>query len=447
MTQAVDSSAVMDAGRVYGSVRTSTATAVRGLVGVLQGSAGMAGTDNGAHAWATQYDKLTSSLMDASASVVNGAGKCSDLLSATAVNHHNADSQSAVTPAAPWRAPPESSVFPTPAVPSAEGGYGDVPGWWHTISAYVEGELWPNGHQDKLRATHDAWQKAGRELRSAAQLVNGGTSSMGAIASLMDQQSPEFPALLRNCTTERDQINSVADGFDSAAQACSDYAQTIDDAHSKILHEMLVLGGTIVVTEIVAAVLIPFTAGASEAVSKVVDVARLTATGARIATIIREFRIAAELSALPTVSAAGAAARTVSELAALLSARVRIFLGEVTGRIAAEQLELQRLSAESVKRKLDGHLLNPENTKGGAEKAEWFRQALGYTRENSDDLARQIVFDESKAVEFGSTQYGTQYNQVISITGENGKIIDVKFGWIRNSDGVVRLVTAIPTKR
>jgi hypothetical protein len=337
MTQAVDSEAVLDAARVYASVRTGAAAAVNGLVGVLQGSAGMAGTDNGAHAWASQYDPLAKALMEASASVVNGAGKCSDLLAATAVNHHNADAQSAINPTDLWPPPTETPIFPTPSLPPAEGGHGDVPGWWHTISAYVEGELWPNGHQDKLRVAHDAWQKGGRDLRAAAQLVNGGASSMGAIAPLMDQQSPEFPAMLANCNLERDQMKSVADEYDLAAQACSDYAQAIDETHSKILHEMAVLGATVVVTEVVAAVLIPFTLGASEAVSKVVDVTRLTATGARIANIIREFRVAAELSGLPAVSAAGSAARTVSELASLLSTRMRIFTAEVSGRAAAER--------------------------------------------------------------------------------------------------------------
>jgi hypothetical protein len=151
MTQAVDSDAILDAARVYSSVGIAAVSAVNGLVGVLRGSAGMAGTDSGAHAWAARYDPLAKALMDASASVINGAGKCADLLGATAVNHHNADAQSAITPPDLWPPPPVSPVFPTPSVPSAEGGHGDVPGWWHTISAYVEGELWPNGHQDKLR--------------------------------------------------------------------------------------------------------------------------------------------------------------------------------------------------------------------------------------------------------------------------------------------------------
>ncbi|MBX9349473.1 hypothetical protein K5M36_20550 [Chromobacterium vaccinii] len=44
-------------------------------------------------------------------------------------------------------------------------------------------------------------------------------------------------------------------------------------------------------------------------------------------------------------------------------------------------------------------------------------------------------------------QHGIKFNQVIPITGANGKVIDVTFGWIRNNDGIVRLTTAIPTKK
>lgn len=64
-----------------------------------------------------------------------------------------------------------------------------------------------------------------------------------------------------------------------------------------------------------------------------------------------------------------------------------------------------------------------------------------------DDLAKQIIFDEQQAVPTQLTEYGQQYNQIISITGVNGRKIDVVFGWIRNLDGVVRLTTAIPTRR
>ena len=72
--------------------------------------------------------------------------------------------------------------------------------------------------------------------------------------------------------------------------------------------------------------------------------------------------------------------------------------------------------------------------------------ALGFNKNNADELAKQIVFNEASAVKTVTIPEGDKYNQFISITGANGKVIDVKFTWIGNNDGLVRLVTAIPPK-
>jgi len=100
----------------------------------------------------------------------------------------------------------------------------------------------------------------------------------------------------------------------------------------------------------------------------------------------------------------------------------------------------------SVDNKLTNYLLEKDHPVGGS-KAEWFDKALGFNKDNSSELAKQIVFEPSKAVETAETQHGVKYDQVISITGANGRVIDVKFGWIKNNDGVVILVTAIPAKK
>lgn len=101
---------------------------------------------------------------------------------------------------------------------------------------------------------------------------------------------------------------------------------------------------------------------------------------------------------------------------------------------------------QSVNDKLNRYLLNKEHPVGGS-KANWFEQALGFTKENMDDLACQITFDPNKAVMTEITQYGTKYNQTIPITGANGRTIDVTFAWMKSvDDDVVRLITAIPTK-
>ena len=103
-------------------------------------------------------------------------------------------------------------------------------------------------------------------------------------------------------------------------------------------------------------------------------------------------------------------------------------------------------SAKSVSDKLSRYLLNPEHAEGSS-KAEWFKRALGYTEENMADLAKQIVFHQETAMATELTEHGQKYEQLINIVGMNGKSIDVLFVWIRNADGVVRLVTSIPTKR
>jgi hypothetical protein len=85
--------------------------------------------------------------------------------------------------------------------------------------------------------------------------------------------------------------------------------------------------------------------------------------------------------------------------------------------------------------KLDRYLLNPDHIDGGP-KADWFKRALGFTRENAADLAKQLIFDESQAVRRGVNEYGRQFNQTINVTGANGRTIPVTTGWTIGPDGV-----------
>jgi hypothetical protein len=100
-------------------------------------------------------------------------------------------------------------------------------------------------------------------------------------------------------------------------------------------------------------------------------------------------------------------------------------------------------SAASVLDKLYRYTLNPDHPEGGP-KATWFAQALGFTRANIGDLAKQIVFDPSRAIQTSVTQWGTKFRQIIVVTGANGKSIPVMTVWIRGADGIVKLVTTFP---
>jgi hypothetical protein len=59
---------------------------------------------------------------------------------------------------------------------------------------------------------------------------------------------------------------------------------------------------------------------------------------------------------------------------------------------------------------------------------------LGFTRDNINDLARQIKFDRASARITVRTQYGQKYSQTIEIIGANGNskrvvLIGLKPGW------------------
>ena len=102
-------------------------------------------------------------------------------------------------------------------------------------------------------------------------------------------------------------------------------------------------------------------------------------------------------------------------------------------------------SAASVADTMERYLLDPDHVSGGP-KARWFEQALGFTRENASDLAKQLVFDESQAIRKGTNAYGTFFNQTINVTGANGHTIPVVTGWTIGKDGVPRLNTAFPSR-
>jgi len=117
---------------------------------------------------------------------------------------------------------------------------------------------------------------------------------------------------------------------------------------------------------------------------------------------------------------------------------------ENSSKQPASASDASKLSVES---KLSNYLLNSEHPTGGSDKAKWFEKALGFNKSNMDELASQIVFDPKSAVMTEVTPYGTKFDQFISIEGVNGRVIEVQFSWIKNSDGIPKLVTAIPTKK
>ena len=100
----------------------------------------------------------------------------------------------------------------------------------------------------------------------------------------------------------------------------------------------------------------------------------------------------------------------------------------------------------NLQNKLQGYLLDPAHPQNQT-KAVWFDQALGFNKENWQNLASQLKFDQTKAVQTKTGQYGTTYEQIIPVAGANGNTVNTTFVFMKDNNGVVRLVTGIPSKR
>lgn len=99
---------------------------------------------------------------------------------------------------------------------------------------------------------------------------------------------------------------------------------------------------------------------------------------------------------------------------------------------------------ENIAIKLNRYLLNLEhvNKRGYLSgKAVWFRDVLGFTKQNAPDLAKQIKFNKLQAQLGELLEHGQMYYQSIRIIGANGRVKTIVFSWIENTDGVIRLVS------
>ncbi|MBB4853395.1 hypothetical protein HNP40_000761 [Mycobacteroides chelonae] len=350
MTIIFDGAAVKDAAWKFGNMGGLIKGKVTSAAEQLANSGGMAGTDSAGQKFAKEYDALAKEAFGLGAMTVNAILKAADLLDATAHNHGAADTPPMTLDSIPekyrhffppgWKPSPQNRTpMQTPTAPASLGAKA-APSWWETIKDHVEGAAWPNGDSEKLRNAANTWNYLANEISDMAFQVDapgyGQAPGDGPMGQVNSQVSPEIPDVMSNLENARNGIDDTVAAFHAAGMACANYAQNIDDVHNKISNEIIMLAATVGAVEVAAAILVPLTVGASEAVSKVVDLARLEEAGRKVALMIREFIAAAELSTMPTVAAAAQAIGATSRLAPLASAEISLLAAEQRGLLAGD---------------------------------------------------------------------------------------------------------------
>lgn len=95
--------------------------------------------------------------------------------------------------------------------------------------------------------------------------------------------------------------------------------------------------------------------------------------------------------------------------------------------------------------KFTQYALDPDRS---PDKARAFKEALGYTKDNYQELMKDIEenLDENKLEEKGDKGHGMRYQQIMRLTGPNEKEANVLTAWVEENDDF-RLTSAYITKK
>ncbi|WP_375499690.1 hypothetical protein [uncultured Jatrophihabitans sp.] len=319
------------------------------LDGIMAGG-GMAGDDPAGAQWASDYDSIAPSAIQAAEDVINSCYRVSAMLGATARNYAQAEAASTVRghhvdphiTSAVATLPDDTRIGLPSAVPSAAGGGSGGPPGWHFIADRLGGLVWPNGHQDRLRATARAWTASAQALDDYAL-----DAVLIDIRPLVDGLR-EGPDISTVCNALSGHLQAVACAHRGLAHACTELAGHIDNAHSRIEHELVELLAWTGGIQAVGAVASIFSFGTAEGPTQAGQAARIAATALKVIAILRDFMAAVQTVLAEIAPLAGAVADVRAAVAWLKDLRiVQVEVSAVPGLRVYQVARVERTGSEA----------------------------------------------------------------------------------------------------
>lgn len=391
----VDPQALMTAAQAIFLTGVSAEDKLGSVHGALAAQGGMAGSDMAAATFAGRYDPAARAVFD---SVGTWAAACKNLgvmLGATALNHNDANAAAArkpppeigAVPSGPGGAPPESA-----GLPSSVGDASPEPAWWNLIKRYVQGKLWPNGHQDRLRNSRTAWHDLASDVDANAWHV------FDQMNVLNGQDSPDLDAATSLFNQLYGSMAEISSSARALGDTCEAQAAGIDEARSEIISQ----AGELVLETVVMVGVGALLGGAGLFGGGTAAEANLSRVGAAIANTIRGFEGTTAAIAGGTAAPAAVGARisaTMESLARLPVTRIaNAAAGGNAARLTAEEQQALRQSdydAYKARKQAQGLPYRDEES--------WFnkREAMRGIREQGADWENTVRDQHSLTPENG----------------------------------------------
>ncbi|HEX4471749.1 MAG TPA: hypothetical protein VH085_07265, partial [Nocardioides sp.] len=323
MRMDVDTSAYASASQRFSWGNHAVVEAVTGTSVTIDGGGGMAGADVGGAAFARQYDAAAWPLLRAGADLGESMGGLAHLLDASLANHEGADFAARIAgplaaeghPGGSGDGAPDvrTETLLAPKPPSAAGGTGEVPAWWHWVSAHLQGLLWPDADTGRLRTVGQAWIGGAGDLESSATYAQDAATELGVVFS------PEVHDARTTCHDVAQRAVSLGGAYRQIGQACVDYADAVDDHRHQvedavadfIKWTILIEGAGVLLSEV-----------GGELVAQGAEAARIANAAQRIVGILKPLVELAEALASRLFELVRLAASVLERLKAILGARV-----------------------------------------------------------------------------------------------------------------------------
>ena len=226
----VDTDTYVDAGTAFLAANDAVCDLVSAAATAAGAGGGMAGTDSGGVDWARSYDTAAASALTAGATLADRLGELSTALTASGVNHADAEAASAVSAASADRSAPTTpapgSVLPATPPPAAGGSTSPPSAWWAV--AHLLPFRWPDASPATLRSVAVGWNTAAAGLQECADQL---TDSLGALSA---QRTPETDAVVARCTEAQLAVRALAESAAALGAACDARAEHVQQAQDAI---------------------------------------------------------------------------------------------------------------------------------------------------------------------------------------------------------------------
>jgi hypothetical protein len=340
MKIAIDGGGYQEACDEFYSANHGVVDAVSTLSSTINGLGGMAGTDTGGEAWAAQYDPAAAKAVQAGCDLGTSLATMANLLNASLVNHDAADGGAMLAGPPAVSSQDDGDDNPdhwteelmAPAPPSAKGGTGDQPGWWHWVAGHVEGLVWPDADTGHLRSAGTAWTTAG-------DTIDGYKYSADAASGMVSNQtSPEVHDAVAACDEISGHISDLAAAYHSIGQACTDYAQAVDEHHQQVEDELQSFIKWTIAIEAGGAILGALTLGIGEGAAQAAEAAEVANAASRVVRILKSLIEVARTVATTIGRALTKIGEIAAKLGKFLNPKIEQALVKLGVREAAETI-------------------------------------------------------------------------------------------------------------